>query len=109
RSASGSARAIARSSASATALSSSPASAATSIPNDRVKSRTRCWCAWTTFAPTAKHARSCGARILMEPTDFEYGERQYSAEDPAGHRWTFSETLDDVAPEAWGGTLLEPN
>ena len=29
----------------------------------------------------------------MEPTDFEYGERQYNAEDPAGHQWTFSETL----------------
>jgi hypothetical protein len=27
----------------------------------------------------------------MAPTDFEYGERQYAAEDPAGHRWTFSE------------------
>src|SRR3979490_3272584 len=25
-------------------------------------------------------ARAHGARILMEPTDFEYGERQYSAE-----------------------------
>jgi len=49
------------------------------------------------------HARANGARILMEPTDFEYGERQYSAEDPAGHQWTFSETLADVAPEAWGG------
>jgi uncharacterized glyoxalase superfamily protein PhnB len=48
-------------------------------------------------------ARARGARILMEPTDFEYGERQYSAEDPAGHQWTFSETLADVAPEAWGG------
>ena len=39
----------------------------------------------------------------MEPTDFEYGERQYEAEDPAGHRWIFSETLRDVAPEEWGG------
>jgi uncharacterized glyoxalase superfamily protein PhnB len=48
-------------------------------------------------------ARAHGARVVMEPTDFEYGERQYTAEDPAGHRWTFSETLDDVAPEAWGG------
>ena len=48
-------------------------------------------------------ARAHGARILMEPTDFEYGERQYSAEDPAGHQWTFSETLADVAPETWGG------
>ena len=34
----------------------------------------------------------------MEPTDFPYGERQYEAEDPAGHRWTFSETLADVDP-----------
>jgi uncharacterized glyoxalase superfamily protein PhnB len=52
-------------------------------------------------------AREHGARILMEPTDFEYGERQYTAEDPAGHRWTFSETLEDVHPETWGGTLVE--
>jgi hypothetical protein len=36
----------------------------------------------------------------------EYGERQYSAEDLAGHRWTFSETLADVAPEEWGGTSV---
>jgi uncharacterized glyoxalase superfamily protein PhnB len=51
-------------------------------------------------------AREHGARILMEPTDFEYGERQYAAEDPAGHHWTFSQTLDDVDPATWGGTLL---
>jgi uncharacterized glyoxalase superfamily protein PhnB len=52
-------------------------------------------------------ARAHGAQILMEPTDFEYGERQYEAADLAGHRWTFSETLDDVHPETWGGTLLD--
>jgi uncharacterized glyoxalase superfamily protein PhnB len=56
-----------------------------------------------------ERARTHGAQILMEPTDFEYGERQYTAEDPAGHHWTFSETLDDVAPEAWGGTLVAPD
>jgi uncharacterized glyoxalase superfamily protein PhnB len=50
-----------------------------------------------------ERARAHGARILREPTDFEYGERQYTAEDPAGHQWTFSETLADVAPEEWGG------
>jgi uncharacterized glyoxalase superfamily protein PhnB len=50
-----------------------------------------------------ERARENGARILMEPTDFEYGELQYAAEDPAGHRWTFSETVADVAPEEWGG------
>jgi uncharacterized glyoxalase superfamily protein PhnB len=51
-------------------------------------------------------AREHGARILMEPTDFEYGERQYTAADPAGHEWTFSQTLDDVDPKTWGGALL---
>ena len=55
-----------------------------------------------------EHARAHGAKILMEPTDFEYGERQYAAEDPAGHQWTFSETLRDVAPEEWGGILHSP-
>ena len=52
-------------------------------------------------------ARGHCERIVMEPTDFEYGERQYTAEDPAGHQWTFSETLADVAPEEWGGELIE--
>ena len=55
-----------------------------------------------------RRAREQGAKIVMEPTDFEYGERQYTAEDPAGHQWTFSETLTDVAPEAWGGTSVAP-
>jgi uncharacterized glyoxalase superfamily protein PhnB len=54
----------------------------------------------------SERARQHGARILMEPTDFPYGERQYTAEDPAGHQWTFSETLADVAPEEWGGTTV---
>ena len=50
-----------------------------------------------------ERARAHGATILMEPTDFAFGERQYSAQDPAGHQWTFSETIADVAPEEWGG------
>ena len=53
-----------------------------------------------------ERAREHGARILMEPTDFEYGERQYSAEDPFGHQWTFTETIADVAPEEWGGASI---
>ena len=56
-----------------------------------------------------ERARQHGARIVMEPTDFPYGERQYTAEDPAGHQWTFSETLADVAPEVWGGTSVAPD
>ena len=56
-----------------------------------------------------ERARAHGARIVMEPTVFEYGERQYAAEDLAGHRWTFSETLEDVDPADWGGTLVGPS
>lgn len=53
-----------------------------------------------------ERARAHGARILMEPTDHMYGERQYNAEDPFGHRWTFTETLVDVDPADWGGQLI---
>jgi uncharacterized glyoxalase superfamily protein PhnB len=41
----------------------------------------------------------------MEPTDQMFGERQYSAEDFAGHHWTFTQTLTDVDPADWGGQL----
>lgn len=53
-----------------------------------------------------ERARAHGARILIEPTDMPFGERQYNAEDFAGHQWTFSETLADVAPETWGGVTV---
>jgi uncharacterized glyoxalase superfamily protein PhnB len=52
-----------------------------------------------------ERARSHGAKILDEPTDHMYGERQYNAEDPWGHQWTFSQTLADVDPADWGGLL----
>ena len=52
-----------------------------------------------------ERARANGARILMEPTDQMFGERQYTAEDPVGHRWTFTQTLMDVDPADWGGQL----
>jgi uncharacterized glyoxalase superfamily protein PhnB len=55
------------------------------------------------------HARERGATILRPPADFPYGERQYTAEDLAGHRWTFSQTIADVAPEDWGGTSAPGN
>src|SRR5262245_21996133 len=51
-----------------------------------------------------ERAREHGARILRPPTDHPYGERQYTAQDLAGHRWTFSQSIADVAPEDWGGT-----
>jgi uncharacterized glyoxalase superfamily protein PhnB len=57
----------------------------------------------------AHHARASahGARILAEPSDYPYGERQYSAEDPGGNGWTFSESIADVEPEDWGGTTVD--
>jgi uncharacterized glyoxalase superfamily protein PhnB len=51
--------------------------------------------------------QAAGARILQAPTDFPYGERQYTAEDPGGHIWTFSQSIRDVDPTTWGGLLLE--
>ena len=51
-----------------------------------------------------ERARQAGAIIVTEPADHEYGERQYNVEDFYGHRWDFTETLVDVAPESWGGT-----
>jgi uncharacterized glyoxalase superfamily protein PhnB len=52
-------------------------------------------------------ARAAGATIVGEPQTHPYGERQYGAIDLAGHRWTFSQTLADVAPADWGGTFLD--
>jgi uncharacterized glyoxalase superfamily protein PhnB len=52
-------------------------------------------------------ARLSGGRIIREPTDFSYGERQYIIEDFAGHHWCFSQTIADVDPREWGGTPAE--
>ncbi|MBV8257122.1 MAG: glyoxalase [Actinobacteria bacterium] len=51
----------------------------------------------------AARASEWGAVVLSPPTDYDYGERQYTAEDFAGHRWTFSQSIADMAPEDWGG------
>lgn len=55
-----------------------------------------------------ERAKQAGARIVGPPTDFPYGERQYTAEDLGGHLWTFSQTVSDVDPASWGGQLFEP-
>lgn len=54
-----------------------------------------------------ERAKAHGATILHEPTGFPYGERQYSARDPSGYVWTFSQTIADVDPAVWGGVLKE--
>ena len=50
-----------------------------------------------------KRAREAGAVIVTQPTDHMYGERQYDAQDFYGHRWDFTETIEDVDPKTWGG------
>ncbi|MGA2742369.1 MAG: VOC family protein [Bryobacteraceae bacterium] len=54
-----------------------------------------------------ERARQFGARILSPPDTKPFGERQYSAEDPEGHRWAFTQSVADVPPEAWGATVRE--
>ena len=50
-------------------------------------------------------AKAAGAKILSEPADQPFGERQFSVEDPGGHVWVFTETIADVDPASWGGEL----
>src|SRR5262249_48848352 len=50
-----------------------------------------------------ERVRKLGARIVREPADYPYGERQYNVEDLAGHIWTFSQSIADAKPEEWGG------
>ena len=52
-------------------------------------------------------ARQFGARIVGEPKTAEFGERQYTAEDLAGYRWTFSQTVADVDPNDWGAEVMQ--
>jgi uncharacterized glyoxalase superfamily protein PhnB len=54
-----------------------------------------------------RRAEKAGARIPAPPADHKYGERQYTAEDLDGHRWTFSQTVADVDPASWGRVLVE--
>ena len=51
-----------------------------------------------------EHARQRGAQVLRPPTDYPYGERQYTVVDPGGHQWTFTQSIADIDPTDWGGT-----
>ena len=53
-----------------------------------------------------ERVKQAGAQILSPPADYPYGERQYTVQDPGGHRWTFSQTIADVDPKTWGGILF---
>jgi uncharacterized glyoxalase superfamily protein PhnB len=51
-----------------------------------------------------EQVRRSDAKVLREPRDYPYGERQYNVEDFAGHHWCFSQSIADVDPREWGGT-----
>ena len=53
-----------------------------------------------------QHALGHGAKILHPPQDYQYGERQYSLQDPGGHRWVFSQSIADIDPASWGGVRV---
>ena len=53
----------------------------------------------------AAHARAHAAGAsVTDPSTEPYGERQFTAVDCGGHRWTFSESVRDVDPADWGGS-----
>jgi uncharacterized glyoxalase superfamily protein PhnB len=54
-----------------------------------------------------RRTKELGARIVEDLNQTIYGERQYSVEDLAGHRWLFSSHACDVSPDSWGATLTE--
>ena len=46
-----------------------------------------------------EQARTAGARIDSQPVDQPYGQREYGARDPEGHRWWFG---TPTAPQRQG-------
>ena len=55
-------------------------------------------------------ARACdhGAVVIEAPIDRDYGERDCTLEDLAGHRWQLAEAIADVAPEEFGCETVSP-
>ena len=53
-------------------------------------------------------ARDHGAVVLEAPVDREYGERDCTLVDLAGHRWQLAEAVADIAPDAFGCETVSP-
>jgi uncharacterized glyoxalase superfamily protein PhnB len=54
-----------------------------------------------------ENATRQGAEIISPLTEHVFGELQYVARDPGGHRWTFSQTLRDAHPSDWADSDVE--
>ena len=46
-----------------------------------------------------ERAKQNGAKIVREPEDQFYGDRNYGVEDPEGHEWYFGTHVRDVSAE----------
>ncbi|MGH9120497.1 MAG: VOC family protein [Acidimicrobiales bacterium] len=55
-----------------------------------------------------ERARAGGAVVVEAPILREYGEKDCTVDDLAGHRWQFCESVRDVAPEDFGCTTVSP-
>ena len=53
-------------------------------------------------------ARAAGAVVVEAPVDREYGERDCTVQDLAGHHWQLAEALSDVVPEEFGCLTVSP-
>ena len=67
-----------------------PSSTGTGDPvYDQGAGRTTVYVAVDEVDSLHERAREAGAEIVMEPTDQDYGSRDFSARDPEGNLWAF--------------------
>ncbi|WP_194927542.1 VOC family protein [Catenulispora pinisilvae] len=53
-----------------------------------------------------ERVKAHGASITEDLAEQPFGELQFTVDDLAGHRWQFCESVRDVDPEEWGGTVV---
>jgi uncharacterized glyoxalase superfamily protein PhnB len=53
-----------------------------------------------------ERVKSHAAAIVADLAEQPFGELQFTVDDLAGHRWEFCESVRDVAPQEWGGTVV---
>lgn len=58
----------------------------------------------TTFGKACE----AGALVVEAPVDRDYGERDCTVQDLAGHHWQLAEVVSDVAPEEFGCLTVSP-
>jgi uncharacterized glyoxalase superfamily protein PhnB len=52
-------------------------------------------------------ATRAGAVVVTPIATHPYGERQFTVKDFAGHKWNFTQTVENVEPATWGAELVK--